>query len=640
MCGIAVVISKNKTAYHYADIMRQMLTKMNHRGPDGQGEFVSEEIVLGMVRLAIVDHDGGQQPLWNEDKSICVFANGEIYNYSALRESLIRKGHHFQSLSDVEVLVHLYEEYGVQFLEHIQGIYAFAVWDLKQNRLMVARDRTGVKPLYWMETKDAILFSSEMNALLSMPLKPYRMDLNALSEYHGLRFVTAPRSIINGINKLPPAHWALITNGLMTVQKYWKPQTAAATVGSASSARQLLDLIQRAVISQEAPEVKSGLFLSGGIDSSALIALQTSNYQMQPLTLTVGFDKPAELASVQEYDELREAQRTADIFDAEHVSKRYSAEEVLSELPQIVAALDEPVADPTAIPLWFVSRMAKDAGCKVVYSGEGLDEIFYGYSVYSHADWLQFFGKLPAGARKFALKWIEKWRLPGKGLLNRSLRPISEWYQGIGGAFTPQEKRGLFSSMALEQLPSDEAVFPNRGFSEHPSRSILKKMADFDFQAWLPDNTLAKSDKISMANSLELRVPYLDHPIIEFAEQLPVHLKRRGKVGKLAVREAFQKILPQEIINRPKIGFPVPITAWIFGEWRDFVGDILLNNGSYTRELYNRSEIEKLLHGHYPMRRGRAGRLLWTLLTLELWMRAHPQVSMGFEAKDRLKLYQ
>jgi asparagine synthase (glutamine-hydrolysing) len=606
---------------------------MNHRGPDGKGEYLSDQVVLGMDRLAIVDCEGGSQPIWNEDQSICVVANGEIYNHGVLRELLMGKGHRFQTGSDVEVLVHLYEEYGERLLERLEGIYAFSIWDVRNKRLMVVRDRVGVKPLYYMESESAFLFSSELNALLqSNPSMPFYMDLKALSEYHGFRFVTAPHTIVNEIKKLPPAHWALVSDGQMTIQKYWSPQSAT-QINDSRSPENLLDLFEQSVINQEAPEVKSGLFLSAGLDSSALLAMQTKYYEKQPLTFTVGFEKPSEWANRLEYDELHEAARTAEIFGAEHYSQRFSAQSVLSELPKIIASLDEPIADPTAIPLWLVSKIAREAGCKVVYSGEGLDEIFYGYSVYNVANWLEFLGKFPTGVRRFALRWVNKLGISGKGVLERSLWPISEWYQGIGGAFTRHEKERLFTATAWGhgQLPVVQAMSPILQSLDTPSGSVLKKMADFDFHAWLPDNTLAKSDQVTMAHSLELRVPYLDHPIIEYAQRLPSHQKRRGKVGKLAARQAFHEILPEEILKRPKNGFPVPITAWIFGEWKDFIGETLLHSGSFTRDLYKKNEIEKLMATETGKRK-RAGRLLWTLLMLEMWLNAHPQVNLAFEA--------
>jgi asparagine synthase (glutamine-hydrolysing) len=445
MCGIAVIVSKTDRADVYTNALRQMLDRMNHRGPDDRGEYLSDQAVLGMDRLAIVDCEGGSQPIWNEDRTVCVVANGEIYNHGVLRELLSGKGHRFESGSDAEVLVHLYEEYGETMLERLDGIYAFAVWDTVHKKLMVVRDRVGVKPLYFMESDHAFLFSSELNALLHAdPSQPFYMDLKALSEYHGFRFVTAPHTIVHEVNKLPPAHWAVIQNGQMTVRKYWSPQSSVHTAARRED-ETLLDLFEQAVIDQEAPEVKSALFLSAGLDSSALLAIQTKHYARQPLTLTVGFEKPMEHANRLEYDELAEASRTAQIYGAEHYAERYTASAVLTELPRIIAALDEPIADPTAIPLWFVSKMAREAGCKVAYSGEGLDEIFYGYSVYSLANWLEYLGKLPAGVRSFALKFVKKFGISGQGVLERSLRPMSEWYQGIGGAFTRQEKERLFS---------------------------------------------------------------------------------------------------------------------------------------------------------------------------------------------------
>jgi asparagine synthase (glutamine-hydrolysing) len=600
-----------------------MLQDMNYRGPDGQGEFIKDEIAIGMVRLAIVGSSGGNQPIWNEDNSICVIVNGEIYNHLILKGFLLKEGHRFQTSSDVEVLVHLYEHYGKQFIEQLEGIFAFALWDKKHNLLIVGRDRIGIKPLFFLENENEFCFASELTVLMSEG-EQYHIDETALSEYHSCRFVPGRNTIVSEIKKIPPAHYAEICDGQMKSQIYWRPEKARGKEHNLQpdKADQLLTLFRHAVADQEAPEVKSGLFLSGGLDSGALLSLQTSLYQTQPLTFTVGFDKPQQMAHQNEFDEISAAARTAELFGARHITEKYSAKEVLSQLPHIIAALDEPIADPTAIPLWFVSKLANQAGCKVVYSGEGLDEIFLGYSVYGHGFWLQRLQLLPKWLRRAALNCTSRFNLSGKGILDRSLHSVRDWYHGVGGAFTLTEQASLF--LPHFQLST---VSPSNPFIETSGKDIVKQMSDFDFYNWLPDNTLAKSDKISMAHSLELRVPFLNTSVVEYAQHLPVNQKRRGKVGKWAARQALNQILPSEIYERRKVGFPVPISAWIYGEWRQYVSNILFDPKSKTRYLYRRNEIEKLFNAE-GVKRERGGRLLWTLFTLEMWLQCHPNVKL------------
>jgi asparagine synthase (glutamine-hydrolysing) len=628
MCGIAVIVKKNIKEKASKQRLLNLQTGMKHRGPDSSGLFIENGIGLSMVRLAIVDQETGDQPIWNEDHSICTVCNGEIYNYKEHRDFLIRKGHTFSTGSDVEIVLHLYEEYGVECVRYLEGIFAFAIWDQKREFLFVARDQIGVKPLFFLETNDEFVLCSEISSLLKAYEGSLPIQLGSLSEYHSLRFVSGKRTLIEGVEKIPPAHYAIISDGSLTLQPYWNPSPEKMAITPKKlPSLVLMDLFEKAVKSQETVDVNAGLFLSGGLDSSILLHLQEKLYHQIPHTFTVGFEKPKLPASVSEYDEIDHAKKVAQYYRAQNTAMIYSAEQVLLELPRIIADLDEPIADPTSIPLWFVCRLAKERGCKVVYSGEGLDELFYGYAVYNQAHVLERLQKVPVSVREFMLRFTMKYNLLGRGLLNRSLLPTEEWYQGVGGIFTSEEKQRLFADGLWERKPLKKGDNGSKQWED--SQSIMDKMASFDFHNWLPDNTLAKSDKISMAHSLELRVPFLNRDIVEFALSLPENVKRRGNMGKYVVREAFKNNLCKKVFKRRKTGFPVPVSPWIFGEWNDYVCSLLLDPRAKTRHIYKTEEVERLLSSD-DRHRERAGRLLWAMLTLELWLQNHSNVTMAY----------
>ncbi|MCF8563512.1 asparagine synthase (glutamine-hydrolyzing) [Alicyclobacillus tolerans] len=663
MCGIAAIVP---TAYKKGidpGVLETMLTAMKHRGPDGTGTWVDYSVALGMTRLAIVGGESGQQPIWNENRTIAVVCNGEIYNYKSLKSELAGSGHQFKTRSDVEVIVHLYEEHREQCVDYLDGIYAFALWDSERQLLFCTRDRLGVKPLYYAKTKSSYVFASEIQALLAHPDVDLKLDPQGLAMYHTFRFVPAAGTVVEGVFKVPPAHYVRVQGENMSLRRYWSPvqrldvprirpvvstQRTAPNVTNGSvvvgdtaidrnshlhlsrppqredseetrAAKWIQTLLRDAVTSQLASEVKSGVLLSGGLDSSILVALQKEASDQRVHTYTVAFEPPRGHARVHEYTEIHEAAHVAKRFDTVHLAESYTAKQVLEALPQIVRNLDEPIADPTSIPLWFATRLAHDSGCKVVFSGEGLDELFNGYSVYRQVYWNQGLRRLPFSLRVLGLKVFQRFGLPGQGALRRSIQPLWVWYQGIGGVFSESERAALFrspyASIATQLNPHEYA---RRLLSAVEERSMLSQMTYFDVMAWLPDNTLAKSDKIAMAHSIELRVPFLDSALVEEAFKLRDRDKLRGGVGKWMVRQAMAGILPHAALNRRKAGFPVPISAWIYADWRDFAMSVLLDPNAYTRGLYERQAVEEMFAVPQAHQR-RTARLLWTLLTLELW---------------------
>lgn len=621
LCGIAVILSKSSKDSVPMPALSQMLRTMAHRGPDGEGVYRDAEIALGMRRLAIVGGEGGSQPIFNADDSIALVCNGEIYNYRALKMMLERDGAVFRTTSDVEVIVHLYERHGKKCVEYLQGIFAFALWDSRKKSLFVARDQVGVKPLYYVDTGSHLMFASEMRALLAVQLEPVRFDARSFSAYHTFRYVPLHRTLVHGIQKVRPGQYMQVTLSAMTTGYYWRPRVEKVDINAKTSTKikTLRELLQSAVQSQLAPGVSSGILLSGGLDSSALLAMHREASGAPPDTYTVCFSPPRQAVAESEYSELRYASLVANTFGARNVFECYTASEALESLPQVISALDEPVADPTAIPLWFATKLARQNGCKVVFSGEGLDELFNGYEAYRQTHWIRGLNRFPKPILATFAASVSRMNLPGQGVLHRSLAPLWSWYQGIGGTFTEVERTRLFRE---DILPYISAQNPQMHVEEITrtvrDESHLRQMTWFDVFGWLPENTLVKSDKISMSHSVELRVPFLDRRVVEYALGLDDRMKLRGKVGKWVVKRAFADILPASVRERPKAGFAVPLTAWMFHEWRDVAMSTLLDVRSKTRVFYRPEEVERLFNVAMPQKR-RAARLLWSLLTFEIW---------------------
>ncbi len=634
MCGIAAISNLQNVGTKARDELKIMLQSMQHRGRDGTYVYASPKVAIGMNRLAIVGGDSGAQPIWNEDRTIAVVCNGEIYNYRSLREQLEQSGHVFQSTSDVEVIVHLYEEFEEKCVERLIGTFAFVVWDEANNRLLIARDRIGVKPLYYAQTPNGFAFASELSAILS--IAPGQLNKDMIYTYHTLRFLPAPHTAMEGIYKLPAGHYAIVQHLSLMVQPYWHLNQVIARgklenrEWEESDKVLLLNrLVRNAIASQQSSEVQSATLLSGGLDSTLLVSLQKKLYGDAPETITVSFEPPTDRSgtSVEEYDERFYARKVADYYACRHMEEQFSACQVWEALPKIIKDLDEPIADPTAIPLWFASKLASVNGHKVLYSGEGIDELFAGYDLYRQWYWLRTLQHIPEGIRQFVYRFLVDHDVPGSGVIYRSFAPIKEWYQSVGSLFNQHE---------LEQLLFDlENQYPHAVSSPHQGNSrwgmyweapifsenldTLSSMLYFDFLHWLPENTLAKSDKISMAHTIELRVPFLDEALVEFALPLPLKDKMRFGTHKYLIKKAFREEVPSFVIHRKKAGFPVPINAWIFGEWNTEIKNMLLDPSSYTRSLYRPEMVNQLLESKGVFR-PRASRLIWSLITMELWM--------------------
>lgn len=631
MCGIAGIVPRSNSGLLYAKHLKAMLSQLEHRGPDATYLHASPQVAFGMTRLSIVGGDDGVQPIWNETNTCAVVCNGEIYNYKSLRAMLELHGHEFRTSSDVEVIVHLYEEYGEKCLSQLEGIFALCLWDTERQRMVIARDRIGVKPLYYVNTDEAFFCASELRALL--PAVNPKLSMSAFSSYHELRFAPAPYTLVEGIEKLPPAHYAVVQGRHLRIQGYWSPGLSVLSPSDNGRMRQerVKHLIEEAVSAQQAEGVSSGVLLSGGLDSTLLVALQTKLFGAAPDTITVSFKQPEHLGTTTEteYDEHSYARQVADLFGCKHHVQEFGADETWDLLPQIIADLDEPIADPTALPLWFASRVAHQAGHRVLFSGEGMDELFAGYSLYRQTYWLRALQMLPRGLRRGLQGVLKDANLPGSHLLSHSLQSVTNWYRSIGELFTDAEMNTILrepirrATRGAEQHWSNNTITRFLHLREHAraNQDPLQQMLLFDCVHWLPENTLTKSDKISMAHSVELRVPFLNERLFEYALALPARDKLRRGVHKYIVRNAFRDLIPSDVMNRPKAGFPVPITAWTFGEWHERIHQLLLSPESLTRDIYHEDAILNLLASP-PAAQRRAARLLWSLITMELWLKS------------------
>jgi asparagine synthase (glutamine-hydrolysing) len=645
MCGIAVMLSKSEINPVKEECLRLMLYSMKHRGPDTEGVYIDKNIGLAMNRLGIVGGETGNQPIFNENSSIVLVCNGEIYNHKKLRKQLLQSGHSFSTDSDVEVIVHLYEQYGTNCIEFLEGIFAFALWDKEKQLLLVARDRMGVKPLYYVDTGTHLLFASETQALFTCLNMQLNFDMQGFSDYYTFRFVPGSHTILRDIKKLKPSQYLAIQQNRIHNGFHWTPNFSRPADKKNNSVKNkihtLRSLIVHAVKSQFAYEVKAGIFLSGGLDSSALLAIHHMFYHEPIDTFTVSFEPPSIPTDANQYHEIEHAAHVAKAFSRNHIAEVYSAQQAMEALPSIIGHLSEPIADPTVIPLWFVSRLASQAGCRVVFSGEGIDELFNGYKVYKQTHWLRALQFVPRPVRQFGLSFLHQFNLPGQNILKKTLSNTWEWYQSVGGLLTLQEKKQLLQKEIWHQIQNQNPYEQVQKLM-NPVRdgSILQQMTHFDVLAWLPENTFVKSDNISMAHSIELRVPFVDNRVVDYALQTEDHLKLRRNTGKWIVKQSLKDLLPDSVLKRKKNGFPVPLTAWIFNEWRDYVMTTLLDPNAYVQNFFKKEEIIKLYNT--PKKgQGRAARLLWALLTFELWcqaqiskreeyLRKNPVNSLGF----------
>ena len=621
MCGIAGRV--NQTApIDRAEIFR-MTELIAHRGPDDHGYHLRSKVGLGHRRLSIIDLAGGRQPLANEDDTVWIIFNGEIYNHVALRKELIACGHRFRTHSDTEAIVHAYEEWGADCATRLRGMFAFAIWDDRAQRLVLVRDRMGIKPLYYAQLGGDLVFGSEVKSLLAVPEVDAGVDEDALTAYLALRYVPAPLTMFRGVKKLPPASVLTWSGGLASIRRYWdlsafdtKDHAPPTEAEAAAELRERIDHCTKLRLMSEVPV---GAFLSGGLDSTLITAamLRAEDARGALKTFSVGYAED----DAQSEDELAYARLAAQALGTEHRELRVSMREAADALPKIVWHLDEPVADPACVPLYFLARRAKEE-VTVVLSGEGADEALGGYYIYRKMAQLEELRmRLGAGGQALSLAGELLGMLPHDKLRRAARllgRPLESAYRGVSRAFDDDivvqlHKRGSRTRGVGDIL----ATLLGPHWLATRGMSPLRRMLYLDSRVWLPDDLLVKADKMTMAHAIELRVPFLDHELMQHAWSLPDHLKIQNGVGKALLRKAARGRVPQAILDRPKKGFGTPTAAWLRGGMRELMYDVLGDARSLARERFDGAFVQSLLSRHD----GGADRSaeLWPLVILELW---------------------
>ena len=621
MCGIAGVIDPTLSPAEIEQVLRGMAEMMIHRGPDDEGFFVSGNIGLGMRRLSIIDLAGGKQPIFSEDGSIVVVFNGEIYNYIELKQHLQQKGHTFVTNSDTEVIVHLYEELGEECVHKLRGMFAFAVWDQRSNRLFIARDRLGIKPLYYTKDGCRFVFGSEIKAILQHPKVIARLDLEGLSNFLSLKYVPAPQTIFAGIESLPPGYTLICDSNGVRVRSYWDLSFAGNHYGEKREEDyldQLEALLRESIKLELRSDVPFGAFLSGGIDSSLVVALMSQFLDEPVKTFSVGYEGDGE-----RWSELPYARIVAEQFKTDHHEIFVRPQNFIDLAEKVVWHLDQPIADNAVLMNYMVAKLAS-GHVKMVLTGEGGDELFAGYARYAGERLAPLFRMIPTSLKSMALSAID--RLPGLYRPKLALYALckkdeitrmTSWFP----LFNQETKEALLSDDIKRELTN---ISVDHVFAQHLARTdandSLSRMLYVDTKLWLPDDLLARGDKMSMASSLEARVPLLDHKLVEFAGSLPPHLKLRHLTRKYLLKKVGRAWLPPQIINRSKKGFPTPISVWFRKEARSFVRDILSPSAVRRRGLFNCDYVERLLNEH-EIGFGDHGSLIWGLLSVELWHR-------------------
>ncbi len=616
MCAIAGVFRFKSGRPVTRDEILSMCSVMAHRGPDDEGVFLDGAVGLGHRRLSVIDPSPrGHQPMLDASEDLVISFNGEVYNHVELRRSLAEDGVRFRSDTDTEVILELYRRHGADCVHHLIGMFAFAIWDRRDRSILIVRDRLGIKPLYIAENADGIAVASEAKALLEILGRPCQVDRPMLDLYMSLGYTPASATLISGIARLEPGHYLQIRNGSTHLVRYWDiPYRREQNRGARHYQERVEELLREAVRLRLRSDVPLGVLLSGGIDSSAIVALMRSLGVCDLKTFSVAWD------AGDEYDESRFARLVAERFDTDHQQHFITSDEYLGFLPRYVHYMDEPVADPAAPTLHQIARVARQS-VTVALSGEGSDEAFTGYPIYFYMKAIEQYRRLPGSLRQRGLAPLL--RLLGdkaRRYVALSELPIERRYLGVS-FYDLAFKRSLYSRELAEACSPEgvyEALAPY--YAETTEQPVEARMQHLDFKTWLPNDLLAKADRMSMACSLELRVPFLDHRLVELAANIPSrHRIVRGQT-KHTLKKAMQSILPKEIVHRPKMGFPTPLPALLRGPMRDHARDLLDADRLEKRGYFDRRRIRTMLDQHetgaYDHHRA-----IWQLMVLEEWHR-------------------
>ncbi len=627
MCGICGIFNFGSQAPVDSATLKRATDAMVHRGPDDEGFYLNRELGLGNRRLSIIDLPGGHQPLSNEDQSIWITFNGEIYNYRELRKDLVARGHRFRTSTDTETVVHLYEEYGLACFDHLRGMFAFALWDSRQRKLLLARDRLGIKPLFYrLESGspegDRLVFASELRALRELCLQPLEIDLQSVYDFFGFRYIPAPHTLYRGVEKLLPGHFLVADSQGAQVTPYWDiPSEEEDSRSTENFAQEVLQNLRESIQLHLIADVPVGVFLSGGTDSSAVVALiaELGGRHGEALhTFSVGFEEPG-------YSELPFARQVARAYATEHHELVVRPKDLADELADLVAFRDEPIAEPTDVALYRMARLASQS-VKVVLAGEGGDELFAGYPKYAAERLAGLVSALPDGLTRTIARWLPyNQRRIKLALEALSIRDEAERSATWFASFSLQEREALFAPEFLAQV---DAAHPARVFEHYlekvRDRSPLKRMLYADLKIWLPDNLLLRGDQMTMAASIEERVPFLDHKLVELAARMPERVLTRGLRTKVLLKQALQPYLAAETLRRRKVGFTAPIGPWFRKSLKPLVADLLLSPEARARGYFNRASTERFVREHFDGVRDRQ-KQLWALVNFELWCRSQKQ---------------
>jgi asparagine synthase (glutamine-hydrolysing) len=622
MCGIVGKVMAPRCGPVDRELLERMCIALEHRGPDSRGLFQEREAGLGIQRLRVVDLVTGDQPIRNEDGSVAVVLNGEIYNFQELRDDLQRRGHRFATQGDTEVIVHLYEEHGTDCVRYLQGMFGLALWDGRRHRLLLARDRLGKKPLYYARGPEGLTFASELRALLEDRTVPRELDTRALDAFLAYGYVPAPLSIFAGVSKLPPAHTLVLEGGEITLDRYWRlDYSRKLDVKDPRELHEpLREHLRAATRRRLIADVPLGAFLSGGIDSSAVVAAMAEASSGPVKTFSIGFDHD-------DFDELRYARQIAELFGTDH-HEFVVRPDAIEMLPKIVRHYGEPFADSSAIPSFYLSELTRQH-VTVALNGDGGDESFAGYTRYVSNRLAARLERLPAPLRRFAAdrgkrlgggELTSLTNKAGRLMTGLALTPAAR-YENYMSAFDETQRAALytddFAATVDRAFTSSVIADPWRGAS---GGDVLDVMLEVDVMTYLPGDLITKIDIATMAYALEARSPLLDHQLMEFAASIPADMKVRGREKKWLFREALRGWIPDDILDRPKQGFSVPIAHWLRGDLRDLTREVLLDRDSLGRGYFRREAVQSMLDRHSAGADEETKRL-WSLFVFELWHR-------------------
>lgn len=620
MCGICGILNFGMNESVNKETLKRMCTVMSHRGPDDEGFFVEENVGLGMRRLSIIDLSTGHQPISNEDGTVWIVFNGEIYNHLALREELLSKGHKFSTSTDTEAIVHAYEEYGEDCVSKLRGMFAFAIWDKGKKKLFIGRDRLGIKPLYYYFDDKRFIFGSELKVILQYPGIPKDLDLEALDNFLTFEYIPAPLTIFKSVKKLPQAHTLSIEKGRISINEYWELYFKETKRTEEEVCDELYNILKEAVKMRLMSDVPLGAFLSGGIDSSTVVGLMSEVMDRPVKTFSIGFDDPS-------YNELHYARTVAKHFGTDH-TELVIKPDIADWVDRLIKYLDEPFGDFSIFPTFLVSELAR-RHVTVTLSGDGGDELFAGYEYYIADKMENYYRKLPAIFRERLIPSIVASIPPSsqkKGLVNKTKRFVEgtlhprrlrhfRWAKFFG----EEEKSLLYSEEVKRELEGVDTYLPfTMYFTGSNGADYLGQELYADIKTYLCDDILVKVDRMSMANSLEARVPFLDHKFVEFVATVPSSMKLNGFKSKYILKKAMVRLLPRDILYRDKQGFSIPIKNWLMNELRPLMENALSSERIKREGLFNPPYIDRLKTEHLNGVENHSHRL-WALMVFEIW---------------------